>query len=66
MEIIIWNSANSMITRLFFLFYLFRKPSGRSEVLQLMKVMDNMLMDAGVDEKDIKLEGPSQVNNMRD
>ncbi|XP_040215892.1 axonemal dynein light chain domain-containing protein 1 isoform X2 [Rana temporaria] len=40
------------------------KPSGRSEVLQLMKVMDNMLMDAGVDEKDIKLEGPSQIHNL--
>ncbi|XP_077308966.1 axonemal dynein light chain domain-containing protein 1 isoform X1 [Lithobates pipiens] len=40
------------------------KPSGRSEVLQLMKVLDNMLMDAGVDEKDLKLEGPSQIHNL--
>ncbi|PIO32741.1 hypothetical protein AB205_0137620, partial [Aquarana catesbeiana] len=40
------------------------KPSGRSEVLQLMKVLDNMLMNAGVDEKDMKLEGPSQIHNL--
>ncbi|CAI9575047.1 unnamed protein product, partial [Staurois parvus] len=40
------------------------KPSGRAEVFQLMKVMDSMLKDAGVDEKDIKLEGPSQIHNL--
>ncbi|KAM5148096.1 axonemal dynein light chain domain-containing protein 1 [Mantella aurantiaca] len=42
------------------------KPSGRAEVLQLMKVMDIMLKDAGVHEKDIKLEGPSQIHNLLD
>nr|DBA18040.1 TPA: hypothetical protein GDO54_016335 [Pyxicephalus adspersus] len=40
------------------------KPSGRAEVLQLMKVMDSMLKDAGVDETQIKLEGPSQIHNL--
>ncbi|XP_075038400.1 axonemal dynein light chain domain-containing protein 1 [Mixophyes fleayi] len=40
------------------------KPSGRAEVLQLMKVMDNMLKKAGVDEEDLKLEGPTQIHNL--
>ncbi|KAE8610487.1 hypothetical protein XENTR_v10012145 [Xenopus tropicalis] len=39
------------------------KPSGRSEVLQLIKVMDSMLKDAGVDE-DLKLEGPTPIHNL--
>ncbi|KAM4642141.1 axonemal dynein light chain domain-containing protein 1 [Discoglossus pictus] len=40
------------------------KPSGRAEVLQLMKVMDNMLKEAGVDEEGVKLEGPTQIHNL--
>ncbi|XP_063795883.1 axonemal dynein light chain domain-containing protein 1 isoform X2 [Pseudophryne corroboree] len=40
------------------------KPSGRAEVLQLMKVMDSMLKTAGVDEEDLKLEGPTQIHNL--
>ncbi|XP_053324688.1 axonemal dynein light chain domain-containing protein 1 isoform X2 [Spea bombifrons] len=40
------------------------KPSGRSEVLQLMKVMDTMLKEAGVDEEDIRMEGPTQIHNL--
>ncbi|XP_075472612.1 axonemal dynein light chain domain-containing protein 1 [Ascaphus truei] len=40
------------------------KPSGRSEVLQLMKVMDSMLKHAGVDEEDLKMEGPTQMHNL--
>ncbi|KAM9324756.1 axonemal dynein light chain domain-containing protein 1 [Gastrophryne carolinensis] len=40
------------------------KPSGRAEVIQLMKVMDSMLKDAGLDDKDIKLEGPTQIHNL--
>ncbi|KAM4722902.1 axonemal dynein light chain domain-containing protein 1 [Rhinophrynus dorsalis] len=40
------------------------KPSGRAEVLQLMKVMDSMLKDAGVDEEDLQLEGPTQIHNL--
>ncbi|XP_073499361.1 axonemal dynein light chain domain-containing protein 1 [Phyllobates terribilis] len=39
------------------------KPSGRAEVLQLMKVMDTMLKQAGIDE-DVKLEGPTQIHNL--
>ncbi|XP_077133784.1 axonemal dynein light chain domain-containing protein 1 [Ranitomeya variabilis] len=40
------------------------KPSGRAEVIQLMKVMDTMLKQAGIDEDDVKLEGPTQVHNL--
>ncbi|KAG8436787.1 hypothetical protein GDO86_007751 [Hymenochirus boettgeri] len=40
------------------------KPSGRLEVLQLIKVMDNMLKDAGVDGEDIKLDGPTPIHNL--
>uniref|UniRef100_A0A8C5R128 Axonemal dynein light chain domain containing 1 n=1 Tax=Leptobrachium leishanense TaxID=445787 RepID=A0A8C5R128_9ANUR len=40
------------------------KPTGRSEVLQLMMVMDNMLKEAGVDEVDLKMEGPTQIHNL--
>ncbi|NWW44984.1 AXDN1 protein, partial [Pedionomus torquatus] len=39
------------------------KPSGRLEVIQLMKVMDSMLEKAGVD-KLIRVTGPSQLHNM--
>uniref|UniRef100_A0A8C5R610 Axonemal dynein light chain domain containing 1 n=1 Tax=Leptobrachium leishanense TaxID=445787 RepID=A0A8C5R610_9ANUR len=35
-----------------------------SEVLQLMMVMDNMLKEAGVDEVDLKMEGPTQIHNL--
>ncbi|XP_053246937.1 axonemal dynein light chain domain-containing protein 1-like [Podarcis raffonei] len=38
------------------------KPSGRLEVLQLMKVMDTMLERAGTN-KDVGVTGVSQVNN---
>ncbi|XP_075688587.1 axonemal dynein light chain domain-containing protein 1 [Rhinoderma darwinii] len=40
------------------------KPSGRAEVIQLMKVMDAMLKQAGVDEEDVNLEGPTQIHNL--
>ncbi|XP_053549086.1 axonemal dynein light chain domain-containing protein 1 [Bombina bombina] len=40
------------------------KPSGRAEVLQLMKVMDTMLKDAGVDEENLNLDGPTQIHNL--
>ncbi|CAH2311418.1 Hypothetical predicted protein [Pelobates cultripes] len=40
------------------------KPSGRLEVLQLMKVMDSMLKEAGVDEEDLKMDGPTQIHNL--
>ncbi|KAM4022851.1 axonemal dynein light chain domain-containing protein 1 isoform 2-T2 [Anomaloglossus baeobatrachus] len=40
------------------------KPSGRAEVMQLMKVMDTMLQHAGVDEEDVKPEGPTQIHNL--
>ncbi|XP_069834904.1 axonemal dynein light chain domain-containing protein 1 isoform X2 [Dendropsophus ebraccatus] len=40
------------------------KPSGRAEVIQLMKVMDTMLKQAGIDEEDVKLEGPTQIHNL--
>ncbi|NXH11762.1 AXDN1 protein, partial [Bucco capensis] len=38
------------------------KPSGRLEVIQLMKMMDSMLEKAGVD-KLITVTGPSQLHN---
>ncbi|XP_068095833.1 axonemal dynein light chain domain-containing protein 1 [Hyperolius riggenbachi] len=40
------------------------KPSGRAEVIQLMKVMDSMLKEAGADEKETTLEGPTQIHNL--
>ncbi|XP_056385353.1 axonemal dynein light chain domain-containing protein 1 isoform X2 [Hyla sarda] len=40
------------------------KPSGRAEVIQLMRVMDTMLRQAGVEDEDIKLEGPTQIHNL--
>ncbi|KAM3915106.1 axonemal dynein light chain domain-containing protein 1 isoform 2-T2 [Leptodactylus fuscus] len=40
------------------------RPSGRAEVIQLMKVMDAMLKQAGVDDEDLKLEGPTQIHNL--
>ncbi|XP_066453499.1 axonemal dynein light chain domain-containing protein 1 isoform X2 [Eleutherodactylus coqui] len=39
------------------------KPNGRAEVIQLMKVMDTMLKQAGIEE-DVKLEGPTQIHNL--
>ncbi|KAG8548088.1 hypothetical protein GDO81_026739, partial [Engystomops pustulosus] len=40
------------------------KPSGRAEVIQLMKVMDTMLKQAGIDEEELQLEGPTQLHNL--
>ncbi|XP_044884877.1 axonemal dynein light chain domain-containing protein 1 isoform X6 [Mauremys mutica] len=40
------------------------KPSGRLEVIQLMKVMDTMLEKAGVDDEQIGITGPSQLHNV--
>ncbi|XP_044131150.1 axonemal dynein light chain domain-containing protein 1 isoform X1 [Bufo gargarizans] len=40
------------------------KPSGRAEVIQLTKVMDAMLKQAGIDEDDVQLEGPTQIHNL--
>ncbi|XP_042317322.1 axonemal dynein light chain domain-containing protein 1 isoform X2 [Sceloporus undulatus] len=40
------------------------KPSGRLEVLQLMKVMDTMLEKAGTDNEDIGVTGLSQMHNV--
>ncbi|KAM7162150.1 axonemal dynein light chain domain-containing protein 1 [Macrochelys suwanniensis] len=40
------------------------KPSGRVEVVQLMKVMDTMLEKAGVDDEQIGITGPSQLHNV--
>ncbi|XP_043941890.1 axonemal dynein light chain domain-containing protein 1 [Protopterus annectens] len=39
------------------------KPSGRFEVIQLMKVMETMLQKAGVDEE---IEGPTQMHSLLD
>nr|XP_008116017.1 PREDICTED: axonemal dynein light chain domain-containing protein 1 isoform X5 [Anolis carolinensis] len=40
------------------------KPSGRLEVLQLMKVMDSMLEKAGIDKEDVAVTGLSQMHNV--
>ncbi|KAM9130230.1 axonemal dynein light chain domain-containing protein 1 [Pangshura tecta] len=40
------------------------KPSGRLEVIQLMKVMDTMLEKAGVDDEQIGITGPSELHNV--
>ncbi|KAM8930592.1 axonemal dynein light chain domain-containing protein 1 [Pelodytes ibericus] len=40
------------------------KPSGRLEVIQLMKVMDTMLKEAGVDEENLGMDGPTQIHNL--
>ncbi|XP_053100162.1 axonemal dynein light chain domain-containing protein 1 isoform X2 [Hemicordylus capensis] len=40
------------------------KPSGRLEVLQLMKVMDTMLEKAGVDNEEVGVAGLSQMHNV--
>ncbi|XP_066481217.1 axonemal dynein light chain domain-containing protein 1 isoform X2 [Tiliqua scincoides] len=40
------------------------KPSGRLEVIQLMKVMDNMLEKAGVDDEEVGVSGLSQVHRV--
>nr|XP_060630424.1 axonemal dynein light chain domain-containing protein 1 [Anolis sagrei ordinatus] len=40
------------------------KPSGRLEVLQLMKVMDSMLEKAGIDKEDVAITGLSQMHNV--
>ncbi|KAH0618261.1 hypothetical protein JD844_017292 [Phrynosoma platyrhinos] len=44
--------------------YYDEKPSGRLEVLQLMKVMDTMLEKAGTDNKDVGVTGLSQMHNI--
>lgn len=38
-----------------------RRPSGRQEAVQLMRIMDDMLMKAGVDQKSEDLTELSQV-----
>lgn len=38
-----------------------RKPSGRQEVVQLMRMMDDMLLKAGVEEHTEELTEISQV-----
>nr|XP_033772262.1 axonemal dynein light chain domain-containing protein 1 isoform X2 [Geotrypetes seraphini] len=40
------------------------KPNGRSEVIQLGKVMDSMLKKAKVDEESLQTSGPTQMHNM--
>lgn len=40
---------------------LFRRPSGRLEVVQLIKMMDNMVLKAGVDQQSEELTELSQV-----
>lgn len=42
---------------------LFRRPSGRLEVVQLIKMMDNMVLKAGVDQQSEELTELSQVRN---
>lgn len=42
-------------------FFMPRKPSGRLEVVQLMRMMDNMLLKAGVDQQSEELTELSQV-----
>nr|XP_008116015.1 PREDICTED: axonemal dynein light chain domain-containing protein 1 isoform X2 [Anolis carolinensis] len=44
--------------------YYDEKPSGRLEVLQLMKVMDSMLEKAGIDKEDVAVTGLSQMHNV--
>lgn len=44
---------------------LFRRPSGRLEAVQLMKVMDNMAVRAGVDQQSEELTELSQVRRRR-
>lgn len=39
-----------------------RKPSGRQEVVQLMRMMDDMLLKAGVDER---AEEPKEISQVR-
>lgn len=46
---------------LMFVFCVLRKPSGRQEVVQLMRMMDDMLLKAGVDEHTEELTEISQV-----
>lgn len=43
------------------IFFMPRKPSGRLEVVQLMRMMDNMLLKAGVDQQIEELTELSQV-----
>ncbi|NWI13009.1 AXDN1 protein, partial [Crypturellus soui] len=40
------------------------KPSGRLEVVQLVETMDSMLEKAGVDNKLVRISGPSQLHNV--
>lgn len=42
---------------------LFRRPSGRLEVVQLIKMMDNMVLKAGVDQQSEELTELSQVTH---
>lgn len=44
-------------------FCVLRKPSGRREVVQLMRMMDDMLLKAGVDEHTEELTELSQVRS---
>lgn len=43
------------------IFCVSRRPSGRLEVVQLMRMMDNMLLKAGVDQQSEELTEISQV-----
>lgn len=43
-----------------------RKPSGRQEAVQLMRMMDDMLLKAGVDEGSEELKEFSQVRRQRE
>ncbi|XP_029473931.1 axonemal dynein light chain domain-containing protein 1 [Rhinatrema bivittatum] len=40
------------------------KPNGRSEVIQLMKVMESMLKKARVDEENLDTTGPTQMHSL--
>lgn len=48
-----------------YVFCVFRKPSGRQEVVQLMRTMDDMLLKAGVDERTEELKDISQVRRQQ-
>lgn len=45
----------------FLLLCFVRKPAGRLEVLQLMKVMDTLLEKAGTNDENVGVAGLSQV-----
>lgn len=44
-----------------YVFCVLRRPSGRLEVVQLMRMMDDMLLKAGVDQQAEELTEISQV-----